>query len=172
MTITFSTDKGYLSLEDNIKTGELAESFFKMEENPDQIPATIENCEWINANIPECDNVIKDDGEIIGYTLIMPCTKDLMEKFLAKEITENEMFEKIKLHVDYNNFDTIYICAMTINPDYRGRGLASEGLIKSIKKIVGARKIKPILFYWKQTEEGQKVCKKVADLLKFELKEL
>jgi predicted acetyltransferase len=95
-----------------------------------------------------------------------------MEKFLAKEITENEMFEKIKLHVDYNNFDTIYICAMTLDPEYRRKGLASEGLVKSIKKIIGTRKIKPILFYWKQTEEGGKVCRKVADILKFELKEL
>ena len=94
--IVYSTDTGILTLKDNIQSGKLAEQYFEMERDPNQIPATMENVRWINKNIPQCVNVIKYNNDIIGFTFIVPANKNLMRKFLSGKISENEMFEEVK----------------------------------------------------------------------------
>src|SRR3989338_8115812 len=127
--ITYSIDQGHLSLKDNIASGKLAEEYFKMEADPGQIPATMENVRWINRHIPECVNVIKDGRKMIGFTFIIPADKKIMNQFINGKISENEMFEEIKNSVDYSNFDTIYLCSAFIKPEYRNNGLAFNGFI-------------------------------------------
>ncbi len=168
--MTFSTDTGILTIKDNIQTGKLAEQYFKMETSPDQIPATLRNVKWTNKNIPDCANAIKDNNKIVGFTFIIPSTKRLMEDFISKRITENQMFEQIKKKVNYGNFEAIYLCSAFIKPEYRKKGMAFEAFIKSIKKITCKRKVKPILFYWKFTEEGEGLSKKIAKKLGLKIK--
>ena len=163
--ITYSTDKGILTLEDNIQSGKLAEKYFKMEHDPDQIPASIENVRWINKHIPECVNVMKNYQEIIGFTFIIPATRKLMNEFISGKISENSMFEEVKKSVNYRNFETIYLCSAFVKPEYRRKGLALEGFVKSIEILMEKRNIRPILFYWEYTPEGGRMCKSIADKL-------
>jgi predicted acetyltransferase len=93
-----------------------------------------------------------------------------MNKFIASKITENELFEGIKDSVDYTNFETIYLCSVVIIPEYRRKGLATKSIIKSIKKIIGKRKIRPVLFYWGFSDAGKKACEKVAKIMELEVK--
>ena len=79
--ITFSTDVGILTIEDNISSGRLAEEYFGMNTDSNQIPASMENVKWINKNIPDCVNVIKNDGKIIGFTFIVQVNKKIMNDF-------------------------------------------------------------------------------------------
>ena len=168
--ITFSVDEGRLSMKDHIKAAKMMNEYFKTDDDPEQATINMDNIKWVQENIIDCGDVIKFNGEIIGNTFILPCNKELMNKFLFKEINENQLFEEIKKKINYNNFDTIYLCSSFIKPEYRGKGLAIQGRIKSIKKIIGKRKIKPILFYDAWTPEGDKSCKKVAEILGFEIK--
>lgn len=168
--ITFSTDTRILTIEDNIATGKLAEQYFKMEDDPNQIPATMENVRWINKNIPDCVNAIKLDGKLIGFTFIIPCNKLIMDGFLKGEISEKTLFEKVKKSITYDNFDTIYLCSTFVKPEFRRKGLALKAGIKSIRKIMGKRRIKPILFYWGYSKEGKKGVLKLAKVLGLKIK--
>src|SRR3989344_5939681 len=169
MKITFSVDRK-LTKKDLDESSQLAETFFHMQEKPDEIPATKENKEFILNKIPECSNVIYADKKTIGFTFIIPCNKDIMKKFLAKNITENELFEEVKNKINYSNFTAIYLCSSFIKKEVRGRGLAIQGRMKSIKKICEGRKIKPILFAWAQTKEGEKSVKRTAAQIGCKLK--
>lgn len=170
--ITFSTDTGRISREDIDATSKLAEEYFEMEDDPDQIPATSGNRDWVFNNIPECLNVIRNDGEIIGYTFIIPSSRELMERFIDEEITDNEMFEEIKKLKFYDGIDAVYLCASFIKPEFRGRGLAVKGRAKSIKKIIEKRgRDDLVLYFWSYSEEGKKSCLRVAEELGLEIKE-
>lgn len=168
--ITFSVELGKLTKQDIDESSIFAEDFFQMEEKPDEMQASEENKNFILNNIPECDNVIRADGKVIGFTYIVPCNKDIMERFLSKEITENDLMEEVKDKINYDNFETIYLCATFLKEEYRGKGLATKGMIMSIEKIIEKRKIKPLLFYWSQTPEGKKTVERVSEKLGFDLK--
>ncbi|MBI2449638.1 GNAT family N-acetyltransferase [Candidatus Pacearchaeota archaeon] len=168
--ITFSTDTG-LKEKDIEITGKLAEKYFKTQNDPNQIKVKEAHSKWILNNIPECLNIIKDDNTVIGFTLILPCNKVIMNQFLNKKINESELFEQIKKSINYDNFDTIYLCSVFIAPKYRKHGLASQAFVKSINKIIQNRKVKPILFYWAYSNEGKKLIHKIADIAKLELRE-
>lgn len=151
-----------MALDDCYETGKLAEKDFKMSYDGKQIPATKKNVTWIFNNIPDCNNVIKFNGEIIGFSFIIPCSKKIMNLFIKNKINENELFELVKKSVGYENFETIYICSIFIKPKYRGQNLASLGLISSIKKITKKRKLKPSLFCQPYTDGGRIVSEKTA----------
>lgn len=168
--ITFSVEQGELTRKDVDETGEMAEEFFNMKSKPDEIPASEENKQFILEKIPECDNIIKDNDLTIGFTFIVPCNSDIMSRFLSSEITENRLFEEVKEKVHYGNFDCIYLCSSFLKKEYRGKGLATKGAIMSIKKIIGKRELKPILFSWPQTGEGRKSAERTAKELGFELR--
>ncbi len=168
--VTFSADFGRLTEKDIDESSLLAEEFFQMQNKPKEIPASVENKRFILKKIPECDNIIRCNGRAIGFTFIVPCNVGIMERFLSNKITERELFDECKNKITYDNFDAIYLCSSFIKKKYRGRGLAIQGRIKSINKIIGGRKIKPILFSWPQTIEGGKSVKRTAQELGFHLK--
>ncbi len=170
MKIIFSVDSGKLTKKDIDYSSKLAEEFFHMESKPDEIPASEENRKFVLEHIPECDNIIRANGKVVGFTFIVPCNKSIMERFLSEKISENELFEEVKSTVDYSNFNTIYLCSLFLMKEYRGKGLATQGVIKSVQKIINKRRIRPILFSWPQTKEGEKSIKKIANILGFELK--
>ncbi len=168
--ITFSSDDSSISREDLNETSKMAEEYFEMEQNSDQIPATDENRDWIFDNIPEYLNIIRNEGKIIGYVFLLPCSKDLMEKFLRKKITEARLFEEIKKNEFSNNPEAIYLCASVLRKEFRGLGLATRAFLKSIRKITKNGKNKPILFCWIYSSEGEKLVKRIANSTGIELR--
>jgi hypothetical protein len=68
--ITFSSDTGEISREDMDVTSKIAEEYFEMEHDLEQIPATNENRDWIYNKIPECLDIIRNGEEIIGFTFM------------------------------------------------------------------------------------------------------
>ncbi len=167
--ISFSIDKK-LTLKTINESSRLAEAFFHMESKPDEIPANKDTKLFFLNSIPECDNIIYAGEKVIGFALIIPANKIIMNQFLSKKITERELFEKVKKEINYEIFNTIYLCSCFVKKEYRGKGLAVQAWRESILKIIGKRKVKPILFVWTQTKEGENTAKKVASNLKFPLK--
>lgn len=161
--ITFSSDSGRLSREDLDKTSEMAEEYFGMESDPDQIPATRENRDWIYENLSDYVNIIRNEDEIIGFSFIIPCNKKLMDRFVNKKINEAELFEEVK-KINLNKLETLYWCSAFVNKEFRGKGLALSAIIKIINKVTNDLKNKPTLFYWKYSNEGEVLGKRIADL--------
>ena len=168
--ITFSSDSGKISRKDLDETSKITEEYFGMKKDPNQIPATSENKDWVYKNIPDYLNIIKNNGKIIGYSLLLPCNRTLMDNFVKKKINEAGLFEGIKMVKLDGIPETIYLCASIVKEDFRKRGLATSAFIKVINKITHNGKEKPILFYWKYSREGGRLVKKVAEITDLELR--
>ena len=166
MSITFSSDNGKISEEDIREASRLCETYFNTQKDPSQIQTSLENDKWIYGHIKNYVNLIRNDEELIGYTLMIPCTISLMNDFLKKTINEAELFESIK-QLNPPSPTAIYLCDSFVKENYRKKGLATTVLIKTLTPFLTT---KPVLFYYKYSEEGERLVKKVAQELNLELK--
>ncbi len=142
----------------------LAESYFKTEESPDQMPTTKENSTWFRTAIPSCLQIIRHKKKIMGFGLILPCTKKLMNDFVSKKITEAELFEAIKRTEAYKKREAIYFCSVFVQPAFRGKGLALKALTQAITSTFDLSQHPP-LFYWAYSKEGDILAKKLSEQL-------
>lgn len=168
--ISFSSDDGKISRKDMDTTSKMTEDYFGMEKDPEQIPATSENRDWVYKNIPDYVNIIRNGDEIIGYAFLLPCNRELMDKFISRKISEAELFERIKKIKLDKIPETIYLCASIVREKFRGRGLATEAFVKALNKLTHNGMEKPFLFYWKYSNEGERVAHKIADKTGLELR--
>ncbi len=146
----------------------LAEKYFDTSNDAEQAPINLENATWIRKTVPKCFNVIKYGDELIGFSLVYPCKREIMDKFVSKKINEAELFGMLKESELNRKPETIYFCSVFVKPEFRGRGLALKSLTKSIKSIFNL-KSKPPLFYWAYSQEGDALSKKLATLLNLPL---
>ncbi len=159
MAITFSSDAQNLSFKDLRDTAELAESYFGTQKDPEQMPTTEAESRWLFAHIPECVNVIKDDGKLIGFAFIIPCREAIMRDFLSKRIAEAQLYARVKKEgINATNFTVLYLCSAFVKPEYRKQGLASKAMFKIITILMKKRNLKtiPPLFFEGYSENGNK----------------
>ena len=133
--ITYSSDSGYMSLDDNIKTSKLAEDYFGMDDDPSQMKATDESRKWVMSKGKFYNNIIRDGKDIIGFTFMLPTTTNLMNLFIENKITESELFENIKNLGIEEKPEAIYLCSAFIKPEYRRKGYVTNAYVKAINKI-------------------------------------
>ncbi|MFA5856312.1 MAG: GNAT family N-acetyltransferase [Candidatus Pacearchaeota archaeon] len=168
--ITYSSDKGKITQKDLNESSKISEDYFGTQKDSNQIPTTRQTRDWIYKNAQDYLNIIRSDGEMVGYTFMLPCNRILMDCFLSKKINEAELFEEIKKMKLKDTPETIYLCAAVLKEEFRGKGLATTAFVKAINKIIQNGKNKPILFYWKYSEEGGKLSQRVAKFTGLELK--
>ncbi len=170
MKITFSSNTKRPSLKDHIKCAKMSEAYFKMSKDKSQINSNIEDEIWAHKYNPDTLNLIKINNKLIGFAWIVPCNKELMNKFLRKKNNEKTLLKKIQQNeINQKNFETLYLCASFIVPKYRGLGICTKAIIKTINKLIKIRKIKPILFSWPFNKEGYKLGLKVKKITKLKL---
>ncbi len=108
-----------------------------------------------------------DDGKGPAiWILIIPTITELMEKFLAGKISEQEMFNETKPGM---NFDCIYLCSATVLPEYRRKGMAMKMTIEAIKSVRKDFQIKT-LFVWPFSEAGKLLAEKIGEQSHLEMK--
>ena len=147
----------------------MLEAFYNTENDPNQVPIRPNTAgkNSISTRIPECAVIIKTGDELVGSTLVLPCTQALMRDFITGQINEAQLVEKIREeNITYETMQTIYSCSAFIAPKHRGKGLAMKALIHSIKSIT-TKKI-PI-FYWEYSSIGKIITEKYAAYLGVEL---
>jgi GNAT superfamily N-acetyltransferase len=90
--------------------------------------------------------------------LSIPTTKDLMKRFIGKEISERELLDRTSPGAQY---EAIYLCSALVLPKHRRRGLARSMLSRAIEEI---RKDHPVefLFCWPFSSEGKALAETVA----------
>ena len=143
----------------------LVEDFFHTHNSSDQIKIDAITFKEDKKLFPYTLNVIFHNGEMIGGTDILPCTKKQMEKFLNHQLSEPELLEEVKNdfkngRLDYSKCDAIYLVSALVKPGHRRKGLALKARMDSIEKT-GIKN--PVLFYWAYTEDGRKLNEKLAE---------
>jgi hypothetical protein len=168
--ITFSTDTKEILKEDLGNILRIAKREFETDTDKDQIQPQGAYKDPIWKRNPNALNIIKEGKKFVGYTYLIPTSKELMNRFLKRGITERELRDiTIKQNPDV---EAIYLCAAYIEPEYRNNGLAKKAAIKSIRAISKGMKNKPYLFFWGYSKEGEKSAKGIANEIKFQLKKL
>lgn len=143
----------------------MLEAYYDTEHDPEQMPISKEGHPWIKARIPECATLIKKNDEVVGSTLILPCTLTLMESFIQGQLNEAQLVERIRVHeINYENMQAIYFCVAFIVSSHRGHGLAYQSLLASIQQITPKNKRLP-LFYWAYSPTGKKIAEKLGRTL-------
>lgn len=169
LNISYSSDTNKVTRKDIDITSEMSEEFFEMEKDPSQMAATKETRDWIYKNVKFISNIIRNNNEIIGYSFMLPCSKKIMNDFIEKRIDEATLINEIKKNKLPTSPEAIYLCSSIIKEEFRGNGIAKIGFIKLINNILKNSNIKPILFYWKYSDEGEKLVNKIAKELDLRL---
>lgn len=136
---------------------ELAEEFFGTQNDPAQIPVNLDSYNKLIKLWPESIAYELDDkGQPISWAVTVPTSRELMNKFLKKEITERQLLDDTQPAKIY---DCLYLCSVFTLPAHRRQGLALKLLLNLIKTA-------PLvdngtLFAWPTTPEGNKLVSKI-----------
>ena len=163
MSISFSNEAR--ASEDDIReAARIGENYFQTEKDPRQFRVNYENYSYVYNHFPHCLNVIKDGKRVIGFALMLPCDRKIMDDFLSKRINEFQLLERVKKDVVYEKFETIYLADAFIEPEYRRKGLILSGFVDSIKKLMKINgNIQ--LFSWGYSKEGEKLAYRIGEKL-------
>ena len=131
---------------------------FDVKNDPDQLDVTPEIIQQLQLLHPATLTQIDKDGGPILWVLVIPTTKIVMDRFLAKEISESQLFTQTK---PTDSFEAIYLCSATLLPEYRNQGIAKTATVGAINKIVEVHNIKA-LYYWEFTNEGGRLANAIA----------
>lgn len=145
--------------EDNLaRMIRLADEAFNAREDPEQISVTEEVMARLHTLHPATMMEEREAEGPIAWTLVIPTTSELMERFLAKEICERELLD---LTPSAARYEALYLCSALVLPEHRRRGLARSLLCRAIGEI---RKSHPItyLFCWPFSQEGKNLAAAVA----------
>ncbi len=136
----------------------LAEEFFETKNDPTQISVTAEVMERLRRLHP-ATLTEQDDGEgPVAWILAIPTTNSLMNRFIAKQINEQELLDETPLHGTY---EAVYLCSALVLPEHRGKGLAKKLTCQAIESIRMEHPIK-YLFYWAFSIEGTKLAESIS----------
>ena len=100
---------------------------------------------------------VEGDGPVV-WILLIPTTKELMDRFVAEEISETELLNKTPLKGKY---DALYLCSALVLPEWRKKGLATKVGLEAIKQIRADHPIQ-YLFTWNFSAEGASLAYNAA----------
>ena len=136
----------------------LADEFFATKNDPTQISMTTEVMERLRRLHPATLTEERDGSGPVAWILLIPTTNDLMKRFIAKQINEQELLESTPLQGVY---EAIYLCSALVLPEHSRKGLAKRLTCAAIKSIQVDHPIK-YLFYWSFSPEGARLAASVA----------
>jgi GNAT superfamily N-acetyltransferase len=143
----------------------LAEEFFDMKNDPDQISVNEEVRKRLLAIHPATMSEERDANGPVAWMLLIPTTKDVMDRFVAGWINEKQLLEQT---APGQSYDAIYLCSALVLPEYRREGIAHRLAINAIDTI---RRDHPIrsLYTWSFSEEGDTLAVTLAEEMKIPL---
>jgi ribosomal protein S18 acetylase RimI-like enzyme len=144
----------YPTREDFLKMNEQALKEFGI---PDEnmVAPTLEND--LSVQGLEKNNFIcyKENGIPIAWSLVLPTSKEIKDKFLKEEINERQLFE---VSIKNPSFESLYLFVVIVLPEYRQKGLAKELMSYQVKYFQDKYKITDF-FAWIFSAEGEKLVK-------------
>lgn len=162
------TNVGKASIQmDNMKRMiQLAEEFFDVKNDPDQISVDEETRGRLLEIHPSTMSEVRNEDGPIVWILVIPTTSDVMEQFLAKSINERQLLQNTS-HGE--RFEAVYLCSALVLPEHRGKGLAKRAAVQAVREIQKQHPIKN-LFAWTFSKEGEGLSVAIAKELQLPLR--
>lgn len=137
----------------------LADEFFQVKNDPSQISVDSEVLEKLRRIDPDSRAEMTDEKGPIAWILLIPTTREIMEKFLSASITEKELLDQTPTGIRY---DAVYLCSALVLPEYRRKGLAKQLAINALHSICKRHPVK-YLFVWSFSPDGDSLAGAIAD---------
>lgn len=139
---------------------QLAEEVFAVHNDPDQLDVNQEVIEQLRRLHPFTVSEENDRNGPVAWVLLIPTTRDLMNRFLKNEISEKELFYLTPPGATY---ESLYLCSAMVLEEYRRKGITKKLVLKAIEAI---RKDHPLksLFVWAFSKEGDLASETIARL--------
>lgn len=139
---------------------QLAEEVFDVKNDANQLSVDEKVIEHLNRMHPSTVSEFDDGNGPVVWILLIPTTLDLMNRFINKSITEQELLDLTPLDIPY---EAIYLCSAMVLPEYRNKGIAKRLTHEAIENI---KKQHPItsIFVWPFTKEGNSLAEGIAKL--------
>ncbi len=144
---------------------QLAEEFFAAHQDPSQISVDGRVMQRLRRIHPSTITERRTRSGPVAWMLVIPTTRELMELFVSKKITERELYKNTPLHVPYQS---VYLCSALVLPEYRGKGIASRMMMQAVKAICHDHPVQS-LFFWGFSRAGRKLAVSVARSLSLPL---
>ena len=137
----------------------LAEDFFETKNDPSQISVTEEVMDRLQKIHPSTRSEERDENGPIAWVLLIPTTREVMTRFIAKEINEQQLLDET---MPGGRYEAVYLCSALVLPEHRGKGLARRLTTKAISSI---RQQHPIecLYVWSFSDEGERLATAIAN---------
>jgi hypothetical protein len=136
----------------------LAEDFFAMHNDPSQIVVNEDTMKRLLKIHPGTLSEKKNKDGPIAWMLIIPTTKQVMEKFITGKINERDLLGQTPVGVKY---EAIYLCSALVLPEFRGKDIAKKLVFKAVASIQRDHPIK-YLFVWSFSKEGEGLAGTIA----------
>lgn len=153
-----------LSREDLLASAAIAEDAFRTAEDPTQVQIRPGGGTWLIDNIPECMRVIRYDKQVVGSTLIVPTSREVMQLFLNKKINEAELFARVRAAAA-PIWEAIYLCSAVLLPEHRGKGVATTSAMLSIDWVLANKNPRPDFYVWPTNADGMHATQRMKELL-------
>ncbi|MCX6144234.1 MAG: hypothetical protein NTZ35_13545 [Ignavibacteriales bacterium] len=145
--------------DDNLKRMiALAEEFFDVKNDPDQISVDEETRKRLLAIHPNTMTEVRNEDGPIVWILVIPTTADVMEQFLARNINEQQLLQKSSPGGQY---EAVYLCSALVLPEHRGKGMAKCAAVQAVREIQKQHPIRD-LFAWTFSAEGERLAVSIA----------
>lgn len=137
---------------------QLANDVFDTRSDPNQLDVDEQVIARLQQIHPSTVSEYDDGNGPVIWILLIPTTHDVMNRFVAGEITEQQLLD---LTPAGGSYDAIYLCSAMVLEEYRGKGIAKKLTLDAIDNI---RKDHPIkaLFVWPFTPEGDGMAAAIA----------
>lgn len=137
---------------------QLAEDSFHASEDPSVVGVTDVLIGRLRRMHPSTVSEECDEAGPIAWTLQLPTTHELIVRFIAKTLTERQLFEATPDDVTY---DVVYMSSALVLPEYQRRGIARRLIIDAVGSIGKDHPIRELAF-WPFSDEGRLLAESVA----------
>jgi hypothetical protein len=138
----------------------LADEVFAVKSDPGQLDVDQDVLMRLKKIHPATISEYNEGNGPCAWVILIPTTLGLMNRFLANEISEKELYELTPLKAKY---DAIYLCSALVLDEYRRKEITKQLALKAIEKM---RKKHPLkaAFVWAFSPEGDKAAEMIAQL--------
>ncbi len=137
---------------------QLADNVFAAKSDLDQLDVDWQVLERLRKIHPLTVSDFDEGMGPVAWVLLIPTTKELMKRFLEKDISEKQLYEMTPMGASYH---AIYLCSALVLEESRRKGIAKKLSLEAIEEI---RKNHPIkaLFVWTFSKEGDLGAEDIA----------
>ncbi len=146
---------------------QLADEFFETKNDHSQLDISEEVMEQLRSIHSATMGEISNEDGPFAWTIVIPTTRSIREKFMSGEIGEKELLSatlelcESEPFASSERFTAVYLCSVLVLPEFRSKGFAKKLVMDSIRAI---QKDHPVeeLYVWAFSGEGNALAEKIA----------